>query len=100
MKTNNNTSLPKGSCNGKLEIAFAVESQDNGVVNPDKVLTLEIYLIMFIVTLFSATNDSQGPFAYNLLVFIILLVTLLFANSCRGTLKPGEGSGRQLAQDP
>ena len=36
--------------------------------------------IMFIVTLYSATNSSQGSFAYNLWIFVILFVTLLFAN--------------------
>ncbi len=36
--------------------------------------------VMLIVTIYSLTNSSQGSFGYNLAVFIILFVTLLFAN--------------------
>ena len=36
--------------------------------------------IMFFVMLYSITNSSQGTFAYNAVVFIVLLITLLFAN--------------------
>ncbi|CAH0995928.1 Potassium-transporting ATPase ATP-binding subunit [Emticicia aquatica] len=37
-------------------------------------------IVMFCVTIFSLNNTSQGSFAYNLAVFIILFATLLFAN--------------------
>ena len=37
-------------------------------------------IVMLIVTGYSLTNSSQGSFGYNLAVFIILLLTLLFAN--------------------
>jgi K+-transporting ATPase ATPase B chain len=37
-------------------------------------------LVMLVVTGYSITNTSQGSFGYNLAVFIILLLTLLFAN--------------------
>ena len=37
-------------------------------------------LIMLIVMLYSIGNDAQGSFAYNAWVFVILFVTLLFAN--------------------
>jgi K+-transporting ATPase ATPase B chain len=38
--------------------------------------------IMLVVTLYSAFSgdQSQGSFAYNLIVFLVLLLTLLFAN--------------------
>jgi len=36
--------------------------------------------IMLFVTLYSFSNTSQGSFAYNLIIFIVLLLTLLFAN--------------------
>lgn len=36
--------------------------------------------IMLIVTLFSLTSEAQGSFGYNLAVFLLLLLTLLFAN--------------------
>ena len=35
---------------------------------------------MLLVTLYSIVNSSQGSFAYNIAVFIILFATLLFAN--------------------
>lgn len=35
---------------------------------------------MLLVTLYSMGNASQGSFGYNLFVFIMLLLTLLFAN--------------------
>lgn len=43
--------------------------------------TLEVCtLIMLIVMLYSIGNDTQGSFAYNAWVFVILFITLLFAN--------------------
>ena len=36
--------------------------------------------IMLPVTVYSAFNNTQGSFAYNTLVFVILFITLLFAN--------------------
>ena len=43
--------------------------------------TVEIgTFIMMIVTLYSLTSNSQGSFGYNFTVFLLLLLTLLFAN--------------------
>jgi K+-transporting ATPase ATPase B chain len=43
--------------------------------------TVEIgTVVMLIVSMFSLTNKGQGSFAYNFTVFIILLLTVLFAN--------------------
>lgn len=36
--------------------------------------------VMLIVSLYSMLNDSQGSFGYNFTVFVLLLLTLLFAN--------------------
>lgn len=36
--------------------------------------------VMLAVTVYSLTNTSQGSFNYNLIIFILLLLTLLFAN--------------------
>lgn len=36
--------------------------------------------IMLIVSIYSLTNHSQGSFGYNFSVFVLLLLTLLFAN--------------------
>lgn len=43
--------------------------------------TVEIgTLIMLIVSIYSLSNSEQGSFGYNLTIFILLLLTLLFAN--------------------
>jgi K+-transporting ATPase ATPase B chain len=43
--------------------------------------TVEIgTVVMLIVSIFSLTNKGQGSFAYNFTVFVILLLTVLFAN--------------------
>jgi K+-transporting ATPase ATPase B chain len=43
--------------------------------------TVEIgTFVMLIVTLYSLTSSAQGSFGYNLTVFLLLLLTLLFAN--------------------
>ncbi len=36
--------------------------------------------IMAYVTFYSLTHEDQGSFAYNLIIFLVLLLTLLFAN--------------------
>jgi K+-transporting ATPase ATPase B chain len=45
-------------------------------------------------------ENSQGSFAYNFTVFIILLFTLLFANFAEAIAEARGGAGRQPAQDP
>jgi len=40
--------------------------------------------IMLFVSLYSITDNSQGSFGYNFTVFILLLLTLLFANFAEG----------------
>ena len=43
--------------------------------------TVEIAtMIMLLVTVYSLFSDGQGDFLYNFLVFVILFLTLLFAN--------------------
>src|ERR1700754_3238900 len=43
--------------------------------------TVEIgTFVMLIVSIYSFTNKGQGSFGYNFTVFIILLLTVLFAN--------------------
>ena len=37
-------------------------------------------VVMLLVTIYSAFSPAQGSFIYNLLVFVILLLTLIFAN--------------------
>src|SRR6201985_3416210 len=43
--------------------------------------TVEIgTVVMLIVTIFSFTNSGQGSWGYNFTIFLILLLTVLFAN--------------------
>ena len=42
--------------------------------------SLKQSLIMLLVTVYSLFSDGQGSFLYNFLVFVILFLTLLFAN--------------------
>ena len=43
--------------------------------------TVEIgTVVMLIVTAFSLTNSAQGSFGYNFTIFLVLLLTVLFAN--------------------
>ena len=37
-------------------------------------------VIMFFISFYSFTNTDQGSPAYNIVIFVVLLVTLLFAN--------------------
>ena len=55
-------------------------------------------VVMLFVTLYSIINPSQGSFAYNIAVFIILFITLLFANFCRSDCRStGKSASRQPA---
>ena len=81
MKNNNNTSLfQKDQVMESLKQSFVKLNPKIMVKNPI-MFTVEVStLIMLVVTIYSATNTSQGSFIYNLWVFIILFLTLLFAN--------------------
>src|ERR1700748_2391968 len=58
--------------------------------------TVEIgTVVMLVVTVFSLTNKSQGSVAYNFTVFIVLLLTVLFANFAEGI---AEARGKQKAE--
>lgn len=50
------------------------------IKNPIMFLVEVCIAIMAIVTIYSIFEKSQGSFGYNLLVFIVLFITLLFAN--------------------
>lgn len=78
---NQNTSLfQKDQVIESLKQSFVKLNPKIMVKNPI-MLTVEIStLIMLFVTIYSAFSTSQGSFVYNLWVFIILLLTLLFAN--------------------
>lgn len=78
---NQNTSLfQKEQVIESLKQSFVKLNPRVMIKNPI-MFTVEVStLIMLFVTIYSAFSTSQGSFAYNMLVFIILFLTLLFAN--------------------
>ena len=78
---NQNTSLfQKDQVIESLKQSFVKLNPKIMIKNPI-MFTVEVStLIMLFVTVYSAFSTSQGSFVYNLWVFIILFLTLLFAN--------------------
>lgn len=78
---NQNTSLfQKDQVLESLKQSFVKLNPKIMVKNPI-MFTVEVStLIMLFVTIYSAFSTSQGSFVYNLWVFVILFLTLLFAN--------------------
>ena len=81
MKNNTSASLfPKEQVIESLKQSFVKLNPRMMIKNPI-MFTVEVATaVMFLVTLYSIVNSSQGSFAYNIAVFIILFITLLFAN--------------------
>ena len=81
MSTPKNTSLFQGDMvKEALGQSFAKLNPKTMFRNP-VMFTVEIgTAIMFVVAIYSFSNTGQGSFGYNLAVFLILFVTLLFAN--------------------
>jgi K+-transporting ATPase ATPase B chain len=81
MSTQKSTSLFQGDMvKEALGQSFAKLNPKIMFRNP-VMFTVEIgTAIMLIVTFYSFSNTGQGSFGYNLAVFLILFVTLLFAN--------------------
>lgn len=78
---NQNTSLfQKEQVIDSLKQSF-VKLNPNIMIKNPIMFTVEVStVIMLFVTVYSAFSKSQGSFVYNLWVFIILFLTLLFAN--------------------
>lgn len=81
MKDNKAASLfQKEQVKESLKQSFVKLDPRMMIKNPI-MFTVEIAtLVMLLVTFYSLTNSSQGSFGYNLTVFLILFLTLLFAN--------------------
>ncbi len=82
MKTKDNTLFPAGLVKEALAQSFVKLNPRLLVRNP-VMFTVELgTLVMLGVTLYTAfSNDaSQGSFGYNLTVFVVLLLTVLFGN--------------------
>jgi len=81
MKKNESASLfQKEQVKESLKQSFVKLNPRIMIKNPI-MFTVEVSTFtMLLVTLYSMGNSSQGSFGYNLFVFIMLLLTLLFAN--------------------
>jgi len=80
MKTHSSALFQKELVNEALLHSFVKLNPKILIKNP-VMFTVEICTaVMLIVTLYSLSHTSQGSFGYNLIVFLILLITLLFAN--------------------
>lgn len=81
MKNNQTTSLfPKEQVMESLKQSFVKLNPRVMIKNPIMFMVEVCSVIMFAVMIYSIFNDTQGSFAYNACVFVILFITLLFAN--------------------
>ncbi len=80
MKTQNTSLFQKQLVNDAIGQSFIKLNPKILFRNPVMFVVEICTVVMLIVTIYSLTNASQGSFGYNLTVFIILLLTLLFAN--------------------
>ena len=78
MKNNTSASLfPKEQVIESLKQSFVKLNPRMMIKNPI-MFTVEVATaVMFLVTLYSIVNSSQGSFAYNIAVFIILFLPIL-----------------------
>ncbi|MEQ7801466.1 potassium-transporting ATPase subunit KdpB [Pedobacter sp. ASV1-7] len=80
MKTKSNILFEPALVNTALKQSFIKLDPRLMIRNP-VMFTVEIgTFVMLFVTLYSIGNSSQGAFGYNFVVFIVLLLTVLFAN--------------------
>ncbi|WPV00495.1 potassium-transporting ATPase subunit KdpB [Mucilaginibacter sp. cycad4] len=80
MNSNQNTLFQGDQMKDALKQSF-IKLNPRVLFRNPVMFTVEIgTVVMLIVSIFSLTNKGQGSFAYNFTVFIILLLTVLFAN--------------------
>ena len=81
MKNSNNTSLFERD-QVRESLKQSLIKLHPGMMRRNPIMfTVEIAtMIMLLVTVYSLFSDGQGAFLYNFLVFVILFLTLLFAN--------------------
>jgi len=80
MKSTQNTLFQADQVKDALKHAF-VKLDPRVLVRNPVMFTVEIgTVVMLIVTIFSFSNSTQGSFGYNFTIFLILLLTVLFAN--------------------
>jgi len=80
MKSTQNTLFQGDQVREALKHAF-VKLDPRILVRNPVMFTVEIgTVVMLVVTIFSLSNASQGSFGYNFTIFLVLLLTVLFAN--------------------
>ena len=79
MKANNSTSLfQKDQVIESLKQSFVKLNPKTLIKNP-VMFTVEVStFFMLLVTIYSAFSNTQGSFVYNLLVFVVLFISILF----------------------
>ena len=81
MKNSNNTSLLQREQVRESLKQSLIKLHPGMMMRNPIMFTVEIAtMIMLLVTVYSLFSDGQGDFLYNFLVFVILFLTLLFAN--------------------
>ncbi len=83
MKDNKSASLfPKELVKDSLRLSFVKLDPRTMFRNPIMFIVEIVTFVMLIVTIWAAAtgDQTQGSFGYNILVFIVLFITLLFAN--------------------
>ncbi|GAB2705918.1 potassium-transporting ATPase subunit KdpB [Mucilaginibacter koreensis] len=80
MKTQSNKLFEPALVQTALKESF-IKLDPRVMVRNPVMFTVEIgTVVMLYVTIYSLTHQGQGSFAYNLGIFVILLLTVLFAN--------------------
>jgi len=80
MKTQNNKLFESAQVQSALKESF-IKLDPRVMVRNPVMFTVEIgTLVMLFVSVYSFSHRDQGSFAYNVAIFIILLLTVLFAN--------------------
>ena len=81
MKNNKSASLfPRELVIESLKQAFVKLNPRTMIKNPIMFTVEVVTLLMLPITFYSLVDPTQGSFGYNMTLFIILFVTLLFAN--------------------
>lgn len=81
MKDNKSASLfQKEQVMESLKQSFVKLNPRMMIKNPIMFMVEVATVVMLFVTLYSIVNSSQGAFGYNITVFAVLFITLLFAN--------------------
>src|ERR1700743_119581 len=89
MKSNQNTLFQGDQVREALKRAF-VKLDPRILVRNPVMFTVEIgTAVMLVVTIFSFTNSGQGSFGYNFTIFLVLLLTVLFANFAEAIAEAG-----------